>query len=309
MLTIIASIVQVLFFLSIASGSSILNDFSSTNMTNSKIAIRSIKPITPETTIILGIPGGPGITGAYMDQPIAELANFFHVNGAVIDLPNHGLSGRNSDAEMQFDYKEARTMLISMLQELSAKNIKIILYGHSFGGLISMDLMRDQSVQIEHAVIVSVPTSWKNTSEFTQFLKESDAENLSWANEAAFQLWWRKILPAYFAEPIPNSLFEKIAAPTHWIGNEHFNEGMDSFDVIASDIVKLKMVDRIDYFEGERELVLPAKNFDKVRSSLPGVRTTRLIGTGHFPMLDKNETILKTLDHKKFQCRTAFSSL
>lgn len=105
-----------------------------------RINARTTQDLYKSSAVVLGIPGGPGIPGQYLDQVTADLAKQFKAAPIVIDLPNHGLSAGSSSTE-PIKYPEVRARIISLLTELKEARLSIVLLGHSLGALIALDLI------------------------------------------------------------------------------------------------------------------------------------------------------------------------
>lgn len=269
-------------------------------LASTNIAVRSISELRGDASLVIGVPGGPGISGRYLDRSVEQLAGRLNINGAVIDLPNHGQSGRISPSSDSFQYDEAREMLSNLFSRFEARSNKLIIYGHSLGAVIGMDLMSLFPALVQAAIFISAPTLFVSSPGFETFLRSINALDTTWTNEAEFSVWWRKIIPAYFVRAVSRDELELLAHPTYWIGNEHFNEGIPSFAGIASKLSSQGQVRRILYFEGEKELVLPENNFAEVKRSLPGVDAVKLQGAGHFPMMDDSGFIVESFCAARF---------
>lgn len=238
--------------------------------------------------LLLGIPGGPGIQGRYMDQITTSLADRIGAIPMVVDLPNHDSSTRiNSGVPMV--YSEARTMLIELLHELTASGSTLVLFGHSLGAVIALDLLSSQKVPIEKTILVGMPIEFERNPAFTRFLVESGAPEF--ADEPGFANWWKAVLPAYFFRKATQQELDLLTNRTFWFANAQFTEGMPSARQIASTL-KRELIKSLIYIEGEKEIVIPHDNFKRVADAFPTISKSIISETGHFPMLEKPQDLL-----------------
>lgn len=238
--------------------------------------------------VVLGIPGGPGIPGYYMDQITIDLATKIGAVPVVIDLPNHGSSKR-----LKFDqpmtYVEAKIILLDFLRELSDLECTVVLFGHSLGALIALDLLSSQTVFINKVILVGMPVEFERNPAFTKFLSDSGVP--AFLDESGFAIWWRAVLPAYFYQPPTRREIELLAHSTSWFANEQFTVGLPSAGTIAS-VLKPELMKDIIYFEGEKEIILPHDNFKRIGDAFPTVPKSIIAETGHFLMLENSQSFL-----------------
>jgi pimeloyl-ACP methyl ester carboxylesterase len=249
------------------------------------INVRLSEPLTRGSKVLLGIPGGPGISGRYMDDITQTIAKRIGAVALVVDLPNHDGSGRlRRDGDLS--YPEARSMLVDLLRELHQYGVEIVLFGHSMGAAIALDLLKTMAVPIKKTILISMPITWDGSEDFANFARSVAAEEESWPTEEEFKTWWKKVLPCYFYRKPTAHETELLAGRTFWISNESFAEDLPSATESAAFLKDKDLLKDILYMEGERELVLPKDNFARVKIALPGAEAHRLERTGHFPMLE-----------------------
>ena len=253
----------------------------------SGIAFRSLKPLEKKQLVILGIPGGPGISGAYLDASTTRLAQHLGANAIVIDLPNHGASTKYSDHKRR-SYLDAREALAAFITELVSQDLRLIFYGHSLGGLIAMDLATLQTPSIQALVLVSVPTSDEINAKMTEGLRARGADCLTWPDEAAFGLWWRRVIDLYLFNTNAEGEDLLTGTPTVWKSNEWFRIGLPSFATLAGRLLEARADLRLIYVEGADDIIVPPKNADVVIDHLPSAAAVVFSECGHFPMLEQS---------------------
>lgn len=257
------------------------------NLVNVRFAA---KPL-PNERLVVFIPGGPGISGKYMDDYAHAVGLKLGTNVAVLDLPNHDGS-RVAGKTENFRYSQVRQLLAATIKELvgNGQGGEVTLVGHSLGALIAMDLALQPGVRLSKLLLSSVPTTFDNSPSFVDGMKKAGvAEQSSWASEAEFSAWWQKLIPLYFKRPPTDSEFAALNSKTFWIGNEHYSDDLPAFDVLAGKLRSSAGIP-IFYLEGECDQLLPLANYKKVQTELPNARTASIGGVGHFPMFEALET-------------------
>lgn len=235
--------------------------------------------------LVLSIPGGPGISGTYMDTYTASLAKHLHATGLTIDLPNHGLSCRSLTCG-KFDYDDARKAIIGFIKELQKHHRRIVLVGHSFGALIALDMLQESGLGFEKTILVSMPSSFDGNARFTEFRSTNGLLQENWIAESDFQVWWRKLAPFYFHRDASAHQLDQLTKQTYWIGNENFGSGMPTFEELTSKLGARGSEYSILYVEGDHEPILPDDNFQRVIDAIPKARHLKVENSGHFPMLE-----------------------
>jgi len=265
---------------------------------NGTINARTSDDFQAGSKVLLGIPGGPGIPGHYMDQITADLAKRIGAIPIVVDLPNHGSSKRLNLAR-PMTYPEAKIMLLDFLQEIYASGATLFLFGHSLGALVALDLLRSQAVPIAKTILVGMPIEFERNPAFIKFLSDSSAPAFS--DEPGFARWWRTALPAYFYRDPTQEEIELLTHNTSWFANEQFTAGLPSAGATAS-ALKPELLKDIIYIEGEKEIIIPQDNFRRITNAFPNVPKSTIPKTGHFPMLENSQDLLNEVTRHFGQC-------
>jgi Lipid-droplet associated hydrolase len=130
----------------------------SQNLKSLSCEIRAISPIGNEEYVIIMIPGNPGVPSCY-DKYLLHLHSLHdtgNMNALCIGHANHSKSAV-SDSEihsLQTQIEHKRLVIHSLFNNPQKKQIKFILIGHSVGGHICLELMRDKFIQSHTAKVL-----------------------------------------------------------------------------------------------------------------------------------------------------------
>ncbi len=232
--------------------------------------------------LIILLPGGPGISGNYMNNIARTMSEKTDIESIVIDLPNHGLSkGFGSN----LIYKDLVEILRFTIKNFSNK--KIILIGHSFGAQLALDLSK-KNKSIDQLILLNFSISKKfNLKIKNKIEREMPKEKL--VTEKNFIKYWKNLMPYYFSKF--NRKYQKILlSQTCWDKTKLQNRNQPNFkNYKKSDFRKIKKLAifcKMDLFY--------VGNESEVFSNL-GFKTIVIPKNGHFPMLENKKYLLKCL--------------
>lgn len=271
-------------------------------LADNAINVRYAKEPNGNGQLVLVIPGGPGISGKYLDAFTLELSRRLEQSDvAILDLPHHDAS-RVAGRTENLTYPEVRELMVKAVAELAAQNKSIVLVGHSLGALIAMDLVAHSPIKFEKVVLADIPTTFDVSKEFSDGLRKAGvADEVAWPTEQSFSVWWGKIIPLYFKRQPTAEEVALLNSETYWLGNERFTDNAPAFALLAKSFETKGVIERTYYLEGERDLLPPDGNFQTVKAALPGVKAELIADTGHFPMLEAPElTVEKVVNFIKF---------
>lgn len=245
--------------------------------------------------ILVFFPGGPCISGRYLDQFATALGKRTNSQVLVVDLPNHDRSRKKKIA----GYSVVRKDLLRFLKEVAATyKLPMTLVGHSLGGLIAMDLLCFFRGNVEGLLLLNVPTKDEASPLFRKQADEIKSAFQGKGTSASFHGIWSKLIPLYFYRGPSLRHFRILAKETFLKGNERFSHGLPSYSKLAR-LFRLRPKSKIQKplavfcLEGANDLRVPEINSKTIRRLLPQARLKVLVKTGHFPM---RESVQKTMD-------------
>lgn len=252
------------------------------------INVRLASPLLPNEELVIFIPGGPAISGKYMDALAHSVSKQLGRNVAVIDLPNHDDS-RDTGKTENLKYPEVRAILLKLFTELSNNGSrKISLVGHSLGALIALDLAGQSQIEIEKMVLMNMPTTFSVSDKFQIKKQELGlSAEFSINSESQFQAWWNKVLTLYFSRPLLSDEYNLLANHTFWSGNELIQSELPTFNDLINVLNQKKLRHIIYYLEGMNDIRVPDENMEEIKRKIPNVHIKLLSESAHFSMLEK----------------------
>jgi pimeloyl-ACP methyl ester carboxylesterase len=121
-----------------------------------QIACRFLRSPSKNEPLVITIPGGPGLSGNYLDNFLIDLAQHANINVGIMDLPNHGESVL-SLTKLPLTYKNCFDLTNSMLNELAQQAKELILFGQSFGARLAFDLLAFSHTKIIGGFLTAFP--------------------------------------------------------------------------------------------------------------------------------------------------------
>lgn len=258
-----------------------------------EMTARFVRPPHANDSLVLTVPGGPGLGSRYLDPFLEELSRKTGLNVGLLDLPNHGDSVVSA-SKLPLSYEECLKLVSKAIVEIGAQTGGLFLFGQSFGARLVFDFLAASAQPIKGAIFAGFPYVFRNSSALTQKLEnvELEAEDVIDLEEA-FARNWRKILPHYLPRPLSPEVFQALASGTKWIGNEKMLEDAPAIESVAKCLSAKHALPRLVVFQGEFDEVVPDKNLAALMSLLPAAHFHKITGAGHFPMV---EEMPKTLD-------------
>lgn len=260
---------------------------------------------------IVLLSGGPGFSPEYL-RPVAETlgtkyaAVLFHQRG----------TGKSVLEKYDGDVMELKQLvadLDSLRREL--KQERLILAGHSFGGILSMMYAREHPDRIRAlALIDSGGPTLKAVPKFNanleaRFTDEEKARVKEWSDperrkvnpkRAVLEITKAKT-PAYFAD---RSKAQLLIDP---MDEQTFNDGV--FWAIVMQMMALDLRSGLEkvkapviVIHGKQD---PLESADEVHATFPGSQLVIVENAGHFPWLEQPEKVYGALDSflaKQFDC-------
>lgn len=253
------------------------------------VSTRLARALNSEESLVVCVPGGPGITGRYMDDMAAAIASDCGLNVLVLDLPNHDSSKRFRGPTLPMEYIEAQEILLKFFDEIRGKYSTMMLLGHSLGGVIALDLLAN-GVCANGVVLISVPYTFSTKDEFRSLLERLNGGSKDWHNEEEFVKWWSRILPGYFYSQPSADAARILTSKTFHMPNKQFLKGLPTAEesLRSVSISEGKCL----YVEGEKEWILPPRNLEDMCGALKQRDLKKVKGAGHFIMLEKKDDLL-----------------
>ena len=181
---------------------------------NQEMACRFLRTPLQNELLILTIPGGPRLSGLYLDpflMALAEKSNI-HVNVGIVDLPNHGDSVI-TESSLPLSYQRCVEMIDHVLSEVRKECGKVVLFGQSFGARVAFDLLATSDVKIDGAVLTGFPAEFENSLGLIKKVATLDLMSTTSENQdEVFLSNWAKILTLYTYAPLPKNAFNALAS-------------------------------------------------------------------------------------------------
>jgi pimeloyl-ACP methyl ester carboxylesterase len=234
-------------------------------------------------SLIVCIPGGPGISKKYM-IPFAKLiAAKTKQQVILVDLPNHD---KSTKFPINIRYIDVIRILRKFIESLS--NNKITLLGHSFGAQIAIDLANKNSLNVHKMILINHPGNKGINLHTKKLIGKNYSKKIT--TEKQFSAYWRSILPYYFYLP-KNAHFKLLKSKTSWIKNSklqkvqkpwsYYYKNNNNFNYLHKNFILTSN----DLFSWGDE-----KNLFK---KLGYTNVYMLKNAGHFPMIEKPTDLLK----------------
>jgi pimeloyl-ACP methyl ester carboxylesterase len=215
------------------------------------------------------LPGGPWISGVYFDSLIKD-----------IDLPSERIVYLNHEQRYHLQKDTTfKEIVQDVKDQLSRIKEDFVLIGHSFGGLLALELyewMKQNHYHTFSSFIISVPFTHNRSEEFQRKIAFLDLQECH--TDAEFMHEFSKVLPLYFNSQDAKDLnFFK----------EMYFEKNKSANVPEKDMKRLKeiyLTHQLEFINiyGDQDLLLTADE------KLPPDNSNifAIPNCGHFPMLE-----------------------
>lgn len=251
---------------------------------------------------IVLLSGGPGFSPDYL-RPVAERLSKTHA-AVLFHQRGTGKSAIEKYDATSMDLKKLVADLDALRREL--KQEKLVLVGHSFGGILSMMYAREHPERIAALALIdsggptlqAVPKFNANlearfTDEEKARVKEwSDAERRKLNPKRAVLEITKAKTPAYFADRAKASLLMDS------MDEQTFNDG-----VFWAVVMQMMALDLRAGLEKVKAPVLvihgkqdPLESGDEVHATFPGSQFVLIDNAGHFPWLEQPDKVYAPLE-------------
>jgi pimeloyl-ACP methyl ester carboxylesterase len=237
---------------------------------------------------IVFIPGGPGITGEYLDTYIENY--FLEKSDASVYrflLPNHeNLYG--SENGLNFD--DASELLASRINGLGIET-PISFVGHSYGALVLLNMLHKKILKslIGNLILVGMPKDLSFSKEF-QEKKRLINSQIQPNSDETFISYFHSIAPLYFLKNSSNHIIQFDIG--YWLNNKEM--GISDPELLRK-ILEENYLQKIIEINGEFDTLIDHAKTIKTFSSSTDV----ISGSGHFPMIEQpinfTDSLLKFL--------------
>lgn len=256
------------------------------NYYQNEVACRFLHHPVEKKCLIMTIPGGPGLSGTYLDHFLFDLANRIDVNVGILDLPNHGKSRilRKKDNLL---YKDCLKMVISTINEISRDFGNLVLFGQSFGARLAFDALAESEAKIMGLFLTGFPYKFEHSSSLINKINNfhSDEENLKKHAEGIFSL--------YTVIPFSTELIQAITSEVCKEENGKMLDETPEIEVSAEFIRKNKIHVPIFVLEGDSDIVIPDDNLLRLKEIIPHASFKKIKNCGHFVMIENEEETIK----------------
>lgn len=229
---------------------------------------------------IIFLPGGPWLDGRYLDSYIKKNLNSKNVSRLV--YPNH-----------EFKYGQFPDLSFEEMTNLVSKSHKkvspsAIIVGHSYGGLIILNILRRKliNLNLENLVLVSTPFSGSRSrvfqSKFNKIVRPSFITDIDFSN------FLQKILSFYFYKR--EKLNPKDFGKSYYVFNKSANLTREEYKAVYD--VYLSIRKKINVIVGSEDIILRKSE----RQSIKSTRFHLVRRCGHFAMLENSEKFTAILE-------------
>jgi pimeloyl-ACP methyl ester carboxylesterase len=270
---------------------------------NNEIACRFLRKPSSYEPLVMAIPGGPGLSGQYLDHFLIQLSEYMNINVGIFDLPNHGESVLTL-TKLPLSYQDCHDLVIQTLKEIANLSDKIIIFGQSFGARLAFDALTSLKEQLAGAFLTGFPY------EFQMSKKMQDKINLfpmdskdDLGLEEYFAKSWINMLPHCTYHPLPSDIFNALISDLKLSGNEHILDDVPSIEVSAAILSQQLALPKIGILQGCSDGVVPDDNILKLKSIVPYAQYYEIEKCGHFPMVEKSEETLRAFSQFHSFCR------
>jgi len=250
------------------------------------------KPLKNESLIIF-IPGGPCLSGKYLEYFAYTLSQQNEMNVGLLSLPNHDDSILDG-TELPLSYQRCLEFVREMLDEVNIYTNKLILFGQSFGARLAFDLLGYYEKNIPSVFLTGFPYQFEISS--TLLNKLESLENITDSNnseEFNFQKTWENMLPFYSYSSLPPDILEILSSNTRYKGNQKILNYVPPIEETINRLEKRKSQHHIAILQGENDLVVPDNNIEKLKSLIPQAQYFLIEKCGHFAMIEQQQKTLE----------------
>lgn len=257
-----------------------------------QIVCHFLRTPQPNDTLVLAIPGGPGLSSLYLDFFMGLVAERLGVNVATMDLPNHGDSHLKNQSTPIF-YPQCLDFVTKAVEEISHRVRSLILFGQSFGARLAFDLSASLETPPHATLLTGFPYTFQISTALATRLDALPLETEVGAFAAQKRSDnWRKILPLYTVKPLASEIFEALATRAMVPNEYQMLEGAPQIQSIAKTVSPKH---HMTIVEAVLDPVVPDNNWEVLRSLLPHASFVEIINVGHFSMVERPQEVLSVI--------------
>lgn len=234
---------------------------------------------------VIVIHGGPGLSSDYFKDYLSFLENDREC--IYYDQRGSGNSEIKSDLELySLDYMVDD--LEEVINQLSGGR-KVVLVGHSYGGLVALEYLKDHQENVDKVVLVSSLLGQKNGFDSaTDLCKIIYKHGFPSKNPTEANEWFKEVLPTFFEgcfydeknasylKDFDNISFATLAQTGNSMGEININ----SYKDIETKVLILY---------GEKEYAQSEEKYQlQLKSVLKNVSIAKMENSGHFSFMEEN---------------------
>ena len=241
-----------------------------------EMTFRFLNPPSKNEYLVLTIPGGPNLSGTYLDPFLVRLAERTNINVGILDLPNHGES-KGLGKERKFSYEDCCELLRRAICELTEDCTNLILFGQSFGARLAFDLLARLEIKISGLFLTGFPHKFEHSTDFENKFNELEIN----PNDGP-RINLKKKFSVYTVVPFPDELLFAINSELRKEENSAMLEETPSITDSAEFIVRNKKNTPITILEGDSDLIIPDNNLLELKRIIPQASCITIKKTGHY---------------------------
>lgn len=261
---------------------------------NGQMVCRLLRPLNPNESLILAIPGGPGLSSRYLDPFMRSLSERTGLNVATLDLPNHGDSKITSHGD-PLSYAQCLSFIKQTVEEMQKQSKALLIFGQSFGARLAFDLLADLEKAPAVTLLTGFPYVFQISSGLISRLNDlplqseegPDAEKIHAEN-------WKKILPVYAVKPLSQEVFDALATREEVPNGHSMLQGAPPVENVSE---KIREPNSILIIQAEQDPVVPDENWIMLRNLLPHATFFPLEDVGHFPSAENPGAVLEAFSN------------
>ena len=256
---------------------------------------------------IVVLHGGPGLDQSYLLPQMMELAK----DHEVIFYDQRG-GGRSLEAELNASTLNIQQFTKDLEALRSQLNLnKMILVGHSWGGLLAMNYSITYPSNIAGLILINTgPADFKGYQGFAEeFAKKTQPiineikplfkyEDFEKLNSAQITELYKKLFTSYFYDPkaaakLTVNMNEKSAKSGFKVGEEVVKVWLKPSFSLIPQLRKLKVPTLIIHC---KEDIVPLWAAEQIKEAMPIAQIEALEQCGHFAYIEKPEQVFSSIE-------------
>ncbi len=245
-----------------------------------------------ENPVVVIIHGGPGMSSCYFQDYLLFLEKKFRV----IYYDQRGCGFSQIKPDLKNYTMNVLVNELEMLRKDVARSEKIILIGHSFGGLLAMNYSAQYPGHVESLILIS-PLSEKINfgASLVMFNKVFFNSGVPPADPEKANAWFLKTIPALFS----SSMYERKKIRLLKPGYVSFACMISlirslEWENIRKNISDIKTKTLIIYGEAEF-ITTPERSHQKLHHLIRGSKLSKFYKSGHWTFLEEPDKFEKTI--------------